>query len=55
MPLAGEWIPSNILFGAAFVFAGLLVVGLGAWVLSGDRRNRVVEPGANEERGTEHH
>ena len=40
MFLAGEWVPSNLLFGAAFLVAGIGCFGLGFWVIRGDRRNR---------------
>ena len=46
----GEWWVSNLLFGAAFVVAGVGVVGIGWWVLRGDRLNRVAS-GELEETG----
>lgn len=36
----GEWVTSNLLFGAVFVVAGAGVVGLFWYVLRGDRLNR---------------
>lgn len=39
----GEWWVANILFGAAFVVAGIGIVGIGWWVVRGDRLNRELE------------
>lgn len=36
----GEWVNSNILFGLVFLISGIGVVGLGWWVMRGDRLNR---------------
>ena len=36
----GEWVPANLLFSSAFIVAGIGVVGLGYWVIRGDRLNR---------------
>ncbi len=36
----GEWVTSNILFSAAFLVAGMGIVGIAAWVLRADRINR---------------
>ena len=38
--LVGEWVPANLLMGAAFVVAGIGVTLLGIWVVRGDRINR---------------
>ena len=37
---AGEWVSSNLLFSAAFLVAGLGIVGIASWVLRADRINR---------------
>ncbi len=36
----GEWVTSNVLFSAAFLVAGLGIVGIASWVLRADRINR---------------
>jgi hypothetical protein len=36
----GEWVTSNLLFSAAFLAAGLGIVGIAGWVLRADRINR---------------
>lgn len=36
----GEWVTSNLLFTAAFLVAGLGIVGIAGWVLRADRINR---------------
>lgn len=36
----GEWVTSNILFSAAFLVAGVGIVGIAYWVLRADRINR---------------
>ena len=38
--LAGEWVPANLMMGIALLVAGLGVLGLGWWVVRGDRINR---------------
>jgi hypothetical protein len=38
----GEWVNSNILFGLVFLISALGVVGIGWWVIRGDRLNRAV-------------
>ena len=38
--LAGEWVLANLMLGLAFVVAGAGVLGLGWWVVRGDRINR---------------
>ena len=42
--LAGEWWYANLLFGVTFIVAGVGIVGLGWWVLRGDRLNRDLMP-----------
>ena len=42
MFLAGEWVPSNLLFSIAFLVAGGGCLALGWYVLRGDRANRRV-------------
>lgn len=39
----GEWWFANILFGAVFVVAGIGIVGIGWWVMRGERLNRELE------------
>ena len=41
--LAGEWVPAWLAMSLTFLVATLGVVGLGWWVLRGDKRNRVAE------------
>jgi Tfp pilus assembly protein PilO len=48
----GEWWAANIFFGAVFLVAGAMVVGLGLWVLRGDRLNRVDEQAWDERKDT---
>lgn len=43
MFLAGEWVPAWLAMSATFLVAALGVVGLGWWVLRGDRINREAE------------
>ena len=38
---SGEWWPSNLLFGVVFLVASLGIVGIGWWVLRGDKLNRI--------------
>jgi hypothetical protein len=44
--LAGEWVPAWLAMSITFLVASLGVVGLGWWVLRGDRRNRLAEDAA---------
>ena len=41
--LAGEWVPAWLEMSITFLVAALGVVGLGWWVLRGDRLNRAAE------------
>ncbi|HVB77884.1 MAG TPA: hypothetical protein VNI34_08805 [Candidatus Nitrosotalea sp.] len=36
----GEWWEATVFMGCSFVFAAVGAVGLGWWVIRGDRRNR---------------
>ena len=45
----GEWVPANLGFGAVFLIAALGCVGLGWWVVRGDRINRAREMAELEE------
>jgi len=47
--LIGEWIPAWGYMSLAFLVAAIGVVGLGWWVLKGDRINRRSEAGQYEE------
>jgi hypothetical protein len=47
--LAGEWWTANIGFGLVLLVAGLGCVGLGWWVIRGDRLNRAREIAELEE------
>ena len=38
----GEWVNSNILFGLVFLISAVGVVGIGWWVIRGDRLTRAV-------------
>jgi len=40
---AGEWVSAWLEMSITFLVASLGVVGLGWWVLRGDRRNRAAE------------
>jgi len=51
--LAGEWVPAWLAMSITFLVAGLGVVGLGFWVLRGDRRNREAEEAAERASATE--
>ncbi len=51
--LVGEWVPANLLFGAAFVVAVAGVIGLGWYVMRGDRLNRANLPAGTAEPGIE--
>lgn len=44
----GEWVSSNLFFSAAFLVAGLGIVGIAAWVLRADRINRAAIDSAVE-------
>jgi hypothetical protein len=46
MFLAGEWVPAWLAMSVTFLVAFLGVVGLGWWVLRGDRLNRAAEEAA---------
>jgi hypothetical protein len=46
--LAGEWVPAWLAMSVAFLIASLGVVGLGWWVLRGDRLNRAAEEMAEQ-------
>ena len=48
MFLAGEWVPAWLALSVTFLVASLGVVGLGWWVLRGDRLNRAAEEAADE-------
>lgn len=37
---SGEWWEATVFMGCSFVFAAVGAVGLGWWVIRGDRRNR---------------
>lgn len=41
--LAGEWVPAWLAMSVTFLVASLGVVGLGWWVLRGDKLNRAAE------------
>ena len=43
MFLAGEWVPAWLAMSITFLVASLGVVGLGWWVLRGDKLNRAAE------------
>jgi hypothetical protein len=59
--LAGEWVTANLGFGLVFLVAASACVGLGAYVVRADRRNRAREMAELEEaaraegRVQEHH
>jgi hypothetical protein len=53
--LAGEWVTANLGLAGAFLVATLGVVGLGWYVLRGDRLNRVDEEVGEGEEGLEAH
>jgi hypothetical protein len=57
--LAGEWVPAWLAMSVTFLVASLGVVGLGWWVLRGDRLNRAAEeaaePAAPESPNEAHH
>jgi hypothetical protein len=40
----GEWVPAGVGLALAFLVASGGVIGLGWWVLRGDRLNRAAEP-----------
>jgi hypothetical protein len=44
--LAGEWVPAWLAMSVTFLVASLGVVGLGWWVLRGDKLNRAAEEAA---------
>jgi hypothetical protein len=44
--LAGEWVPAGLGLSISFLVAALGVVGLGWWVLRGDKLNRAAEKAA---------
>ena len=44
--LAGEWVPAWLAMSVTFLVAALGVVGLGWWVLRGDKLNRAAEEAA---------
>jgi hypothetical protein len=46
--LAGEWVPAWLAMSVTFLVASLGVVGLGWWVLRGDRLNRAAEEAAEQ-------
>jgi hypothetical protein len=46
--LAGEWVGAGLGLSISFLVASLGVVGLGWWVLRGDKRNRAAETQADE-------
>jgi hypothetical protein len=48
MFLAGEWVPAWLALSVTFLVASLGVVGLGWWVLRGDRLNRAAEEAADQ-------
>jgi hypothetical protein len=43
MVTAGEWVGAGLGLSISFLVASLGVVGLGWWVLRGDKRNRAAE------------
>jgi len=51
--LFGEWIPASVFLALAFMVAFIGVVGLGWYVMRGDRINRRLEGGTTDE-GTRH-
>ncbi len=51
---AGEWWFANLLFGAAFLVAGIGIVGIAVYVLRGDRLNRELEEGEHGASGEGH-
>jgi hypothetical protein len=57
--LAGEWVPASLAIIVTFLVASLGVVGLGWWVLRGDKLNRAAEeasePAASESPNEAHH
>jgi hypothetical protein len=46
--LAGEWVPAWFAMSVTFLVAFLGVIGLGWWVLRGDRLNRAAEESAEQ-------
>jgi hypothetical protein len=52
--LSGEWVNAWLEMSIALLVASLGVVGLGWWVLRGDRLNRVSEMKAEDAAQTEH-
>jgi hypothetical protein len=46
--LAGEWVPAWLALSVTFLVASLGVVGLGWWVLRGDKLNRAAEEAAEQ-------
>ncbi|HEV2026937.1 MAG TPA: hypothetical protein VGS16_00190 [Candidatus Dormibacteraeota bacterium] len=46
--LAGEWVPAWFAMSVTFLVAFLGVIGLGWWVLRGDRLNRAAEEAADQ-------
>jgi len=52
--LAGEWVGAWLEMSITFLVAALGVVGLGWWVLRGDRRNRAAEASLEKPAPAEH-
>ncbi|HEV2034420.1 MAG TPA: cbb3-type cytochrome c oxidase subunit 3 [Candidatus Dormibacteraeota bacterium] len=52
--LAGEWVAAWLAMSVTFLVAALGVVGLGWWVLRGDKRNRAAEAGLETPASSEH-
>ena len=52
--LAGEWVSAWLAMSITFLVAGLGVVGLGWWVLRGDKRNRAAEAALESPPSSEH-
>jgi hypothetical protein len=51
----GEWVPAFVGMGLAFLVAASGVIGLGWWVLRGDRLNREHETVETSSEGAEAH
>jgi hypothetical protein len=51
----GEWVPAFVGMGLAFLVAASGVIGLGWWVLRGDRLNREHEAVETTSEGAEAH
>ena len=52
--LVGEWVSAWLFMSMTFLVASLGVVGLGWWVLRGDKRNRASEELLEAQPDSEH-